>query len=62
MRSIGHPVVGDHRYGGYRQSLETPRFFLHAATLGFEHPTTGELLRFEAPLPPDLTGVLDRLS
>jgi 23S rRNA pseudouridine1911/1915/1917 synthase len=61
MRSIGHPIVGDHRYGGYRQSLETPRLFLHAATLGFEHPVTGDWLRFESTLPSDLTGVLDRL-
>src|SRR5262249_28065960 len=60
MRSIGHPIVGDHRYGGYRQSLETPRLFLHAATLGFRHPSTGEPMRFESPLPDDLAGVLDR--
>jgi 23S rRNA pseudouridine1911/1915/1917 synthase len=62
MRSIGHPIVGDHRYGGFRQSLETPRLFLHAATLGFEHPVTGEWLRFESPLPDDLQAVLDRLA
>jgi 23S rRNA pseudouridine1911/1915/1917 synthase len=61
MRSIGHPIVGDHRYDGYRQSLVTPRLFLHAATLGFEHPVTGAWLRFESPLPADLATVLDRL-
>jgi 23S rRNA pseudouridine1911/1915/1917 synthase len=62
MRSIGHPVVGDHRYDGYRQSLTPPRLFLHAATLGFRHPTTDEPMRFESPLPADLRSVLDRLD
>jgi 23S rRNA pseudouridine1911/1915/1917 synthase len=62
MRSIGHPIVGDHRYDGYRQSFETPRLFLHAATLGFEHPVTGEWLQFESPLPDDLAAVLARLG
>jgi 23S rRNA pseudouridine1911/1915/1917 synthase len=62
MRSIGHPVVGDHRYGGYRQSLESPRLFLHAATLGFDHPITAAPMRFDSPLPPDLAAVLDRLT
>ena len=34
------------------------RPFLHATELGFEHPVTGELLRFDAPLPPDLARFL----
>ncbi len=62
MQSIGHPVVGDTVYGGARQSLVVPRLFLHAATLGFTHPGTGELLRFESELPDDLGPVLARLS
>ena len=45
LASIGHPVVGDGRYGGDRQSLPLPRPFLHAEQLGFEHPVTGEALR-----------------
>ena len=43
LSSIGHPVVGDDRYGGLRPSIELARPFLHAATLGFVHPTTGSL-------------------
>jgi 23S rRNA pseudouridine1911/1915/1917 synthase len=61
MRSIGHAVVGDGRYGGVRASLPAPRVFLHAAALGFDHPTTGARLRFASPLPDDLRGVLDQL-
>lgn len=38
------------------------RPFLHAGVLGFDHPTTGERMRFESDLPPDLSGLLDRLS
>jgi len=62
MQSIGQPVVGDARYGGFRQSLRTERFFLHAASLGFTHPSTGERLRFESALPSDLAGLLADLS
>ncbi|MCU0271041.1 MAG: RluA family pseudouridine synthase [Acidimicrobiales bacterium] len=62
LRAIGHPVVGDDRYGGVRESLVVPRLFLHAAHLGFEHPTRGGHLAFDAPLPADLTDVLARLS
>ncbi len=62
MSAIGHPVVGDGRYGGERENLACPRPFLHAARLGFEHPTSGEWLAFESPLPPDLVEVLARLS
>ena len=62
MQAIGHPVVGDGRYRGDRQSFPMPRMFLHAAQLGFDHPVTGETLSFESMLPPDLQGALDRLS
>ena len=58
LRSIGHPVVGDTRYDGARQSLPFGRPFLHAEVLELEHPVTGEPLRFESPLPADLVEVL----
>jgi 23S rRNA pseudouridine1911/1915/1917 synthase len=41
-------------------SLERP--FLHAARLGFTHPSTGERLTFDAPLPEDLTAVIGKLK
>jgi 23S rRNA pseudouridine1911/1915/1917 synthase len=72
LASIGHPVAGDAVYGGTRTlpsrrgaareafaSLDRPA--LHAARLSFTHPTTGERLTFEAPLPADLESVLARL-
>ena len=61
LAAIGHPVVGDGTYGGARQPLVLDRPFLHAATLGFDHPVTGEHLEFEEPLPPELERVLDEL-
>lgn len=62
LRAIGHPVVGDHRYGGARSALVVGRPFLHATHLGFTHPATGAPLAFESPLPPDLVAVLARCS
>ena len=38
-----------------------PRIMLHAANLGFTHPTTGEELKFHAPIPPDMQGALSQL-
>jgi 23S rRNA pseudouridine1911/1915/1917 synthase len=61
MASIGHPVVGDSRYGGRRPSLRSPRPWLHAEHLAFVHPITAEPLAFDSPLPPDLTAVLAEL-
>ena len=61
LRSIGHPVVGDARYDGARQSLPMRRPFLHAEHLELAHPVTGESLAFDAPLPTDLTEVLASL-
>jgi 23S rRNA pseudouridine1911/1915/1917 synthase len=58
MASIGHPVVGDTRYGGRRASLPSPRPWLHAEHLALEHPVTGEPLAFDSPLPADLAAVL----
>jgi 23S rRNA pseudouridine1911/1915/1917 synthase len=62
LAAIGHPVVGDGTYGGSRDQIPSTRSFLHAGTLGFDHPVTGERLRFEEPLPPDLRLVLDHLA
>jgi 23S rRNA pseudouridine1911/1915/1917 synthase len=68
MAHVGHPLVGDAVYGaGWERGMggpdrawarelarRTPRQFLHAAELAFDHPVTGRPLRFRAPLPPDL--------
>jgi 23S rRNA pseudouridine1911/1915/1917 synthase len=62
LRSIGHTVVGDQRYGGERQSLPMTRPFLHAERLELAHPITGDAVAFESALPPDLVDVLGRLS
>jgi len=56
MAAIGHPVVGDARYGTPDKRLGAGRFFLHAYALAFTHPLTGEAMEFEAPLPDDLSG------
>lgn len=58
LAAIGHPVVGDDRYRGRRAKIEVDRPFLHAATLAFDHPVTGERMAFESPLPADLAAVL----
>lgn len=50
MKYIGHPVVGDPMYGP-AETITGFGQFLHAATLGFVHPTTAETMHFEAPLP-----------
>ena len=71
LLSIGHPIVGDPVYGGgaargqsgplraWAAELQrrTPRQFLHAWRLGFVHPRTGEALKFESKLPPELEAV-----
>jgi len=74
---IGHPVVGDPAYGGTRIAAgpdiarrraffrnlfaAMPRQALHARTLGFTHPATGEAMAFESPLPEDFAFALSRL-
>jgi len=63
LASIGHPVVGDDRYGGRPASgwkpLPSGRPFLHAAVLGFDHPVSGDRLSFTSSLPEDLVEVLE---
>jgi len=60
---LGHPLVGEPVYvRDYRGTrIEAPRPMLHAAVLGFEHPATSRVLRFERPPPRDFADVLERL-
>lgn len=75
MTHAGHGLIGDPVYGGRRKLAEKAigpkgvmaaksfeRQALHAAVLGFEHPVTGEDLRFEAPLPEDMTQLIADLG
>jgi 23S rRNA pseudouridine1911/1915/1917 synthase len=58
MQAIGHPVLGDHAYGGpERFGLE--RQFLHAERLAFPHPLTGDEIDVSSPLPEDLAAALE---
>lgn len=71
LAHIGHPIVGDETYGvGWERGLggptrrwvdelarRTPRHFLHATELVFDHPVTGERMRLQADLPEDLAAV-----
>jgi 23S rRNA pseudouridine1911/1915/1917 synthase len=54
MAAIGHPVVGDSRYGTADRRLGSGRFFLHAFWLAFDHPVSGARLEFSSALPTDL--------
>jgi 23S rRNA pseudouridine1911/1915/1917 synthase len=51
MASIGHPVLGDDLYGPSRGPAARQGQYLHAGVLGFTHPSSGERLAFESPLP-----------
>jgi 23S rRNA pseudouridine1911/1915/1917 synthase len=62
LTALGHPVVGDDRYHGVRESLVVPRLFLHAGELGFEHPVSGDSVSYTSVLPDDLVGVLAGLG
>jgi 23S rRNA pseudouridine1911/1915/1917 synthase len=53
LAHLGHPVIGDRPYGA-RPTPLLRRHALHAARLAFPHPSTGERVSLEAPLPPDL--------
>lgn len=59
---LGHPVVGDTVYGIKKQKFRLNGQLLHAFRLSFVHPTTGEEMTFEAPLPDYFTEVLNKLS
>jgi 23S rRNA pseudouridine1911/1915/1917 synthase len=63
LAAAGHPILGDRAYGGAgddaaRLNLQRP--FLHAFSLSFHHPKTGERIELEEPLPGDLVGALRR--
>ena len=60
MAYIGHPVAGDEVYGP-RKTLKGHGQFLHARTLGFTHPRTGEVLEFTAEAPAIFQETLDKL-
>lgn len=60
MAYIGHPVAGDPVYGP-RKTLAGNGQFLHAQTLGFTHPRTGEEMAFTAPLPAVFKQTLEKL-
>jgi 23S rRNA pseudouridine1911/1915/1917 synthase len=59
MAAIGHPVIGDARYGSPDKRLGSGRFFLHAFRLAFVHPETGVRMEFISSLPRDLKAYLD---
>jgi 23S rRNA pseudouridine1911/1915/1917 synthase len=61
MAHIGHPLIGDRQYGQVGTRL-LKRQALHASRLSFQHPTTGEALTFEAPLPEDLLTLHTKLK
>lgn len=76
MKHIGHTLFNDARYGGerilkgttftkYKQFVDNcfkilPRQALHAKTLGFEHPTTGEFMRFQSEVPKDIAQCIEK--
>jgi 23S rRNA pseudouridine1911/1915/1917 synthase len=76
MKHLGHPLFNDARYGGdlilkgttftkYKQFIDNcfkilPRQALHAKTLGFVHPTTGKMLRFDTELPDDMKELIEK--
>jgi 23S rRNA pseudouridine1911/1915/1917 synthase len=59
----GHPLVGEEVYvRDYTGPvIASPRMLLHAATLGFDHPITGQRVELSSELPPDFTAMLDKL-
>ena len=66
LASVGHPVLGDETYGGRKVCLADDhpieRPMLHARTLGFTHPLTGEYLEYSVPPPPDMEGIMRVLA
>ena len=60
LSHLGHPLLGDRLYGG-ATGTHRGRMALHAHTLLFPHPASGEEVTVEAPLPPDLDTLLEQL-
>ena len=62
MHSIGHPLLGDRIYApNIKTSVHIPRLMLHAYSLAFTHPTTGERMEMTAPLPEKFAAALEKL-
>ena len=61
MASIGHSVVGDKTYGIKKERFNLAGQLLHAATLGFVHPKSGEYMEFSAPIPDYFENILEKL-
>lgn len=61
MSSIGHPILGDTVYGSAKCPYKLQGQTLHAKILGITHPTTGEYMEFDAPLPEYFSDLLQRL-
>jgi 23S rRNA pseudouridine1911/1915/1917 synthase len=59
---LGVPVVGDRVYGRRRERVESPRQFLHAWRLSFDHPSGTGRINLESPLPDDLRGALRSIA
>jgi len=51
MASLGHPIVGDRKYGHGNENSPIDRLCLHAQTLEFIHPATEQVMQFSSPLP-----------
>ncbi len=61
MKSIGHPLAGDSIYGLSKGGVRVPRLMLHAYTLDFTHPRSGERLHFEDEPPQEFLAAVDKL-
>ena len=61
MASLGHSIAGDKTYGIKKEKFNLNGQLLHARSIGFVHPKTGELMEFSSPLPDYFEAVLERL-
>ena len=60
MKYIGYPLAGDPKYGP-RKTIEFNGQALHAGTIGFDHPVTGEYMEFNQPLPEEFQALVSRM-
>ncbi len=61
LSQIGHPILGDSKYGKRSEKLAIKRFMLHASSIKFKHPTSQRKVEFKAPLPANFKLILDSL-
>lgn len=61
MTSVGHPLVGDPKYGQGKSPFKIQGQALHSLTLTLIHPRTGQEMKFEAPLPEDMNKIINAL-